>query len=785
MTRFCNRGIVPSDSRRSDMVSSDSGPVKGARTARVRASGLWRIVISGCLVLCGWSLVLVTDSSALPPGRHYEMVSPVFKGGFGATHIGAVAPDGESVGYFSSGVFGGAPSGGGNKANYLAVRGASAWETAPAGPPASLLDGPETGLSPDLGTEFAIGPKGPSVKCKIIDHESLWLHSTGLPDTDAGWVSVGEVKVAGEELGDENTLLSGYLAASPDFCHILFAGLSEYDRGCGGGSAPGIVAVGVNNQDKAIDAECEVELGVKGYTQFDASAFNAISVDGGEVFFTDCLSGVGYSPADPHQLFVRLGGSKTLEVSRPLEAGSFGGCVGEDGVAGEVPCAGAATRASADFAGASEDGSRVYFTTTAQLSATDKDTGNDLYMASIGCPQDNSGCGAGEREVMSLTQVSHDPNGGSAEVQGVLRVAPDGQRAYFVASGDLLSGAQRQALEGEGRAVPVVGAENLYVYDGAGGGSVSFVGDLCSGTERSGAAEDVRCPGGATDERLWQPEGYESGGESQTAGPSGEFLVFSTYAQLTNDDTNIAKDVYRYDAGTGVISLVSVGEDGYEPSEAGIVPGAGIAEGHRGGRVVEQYEMDNRAISEDGSRIVFTSARPLSPDVTNGLVNAYEWHAGSGGGGSVSLVSTGTDPEGVDDVVISPSGSSVFFVTSQGLVAQDTDGLYDIYDARFGEGFPTGPAERQPCEGDGCQGPLTNPVPLLVAGSVSQAPGEDFSPVPVPVAPAPVKVKVKPKKCKGGYVRGKGGRCVRVRKKAGKAAKAPGLAHKSSRGGRS
>ena len=46
----------------------------------------------------------------------------------------------------------------------------------------------------------------------------------------------------------------------------------------------------------------------------------------------------------------------------------------------------------------------------------------------------------------------------------------------------------------------------------------------------------------------------------------------------------------------------------------------------------------------------------------------------------------------------------------------------------LGEGFPSVAAERQPCEGDGCQGPLTNPAPLLVPGSVSQAPGDDFPP---------------------------------------------------------
>jgi len=37
------------------------------------------------------------------------------------------------------------------------------------------------------------------------------------------------------------------------------------------------------------------------------------------------------------------------------------------------------------------------------------------------------------------------------------------------------------------------------------------------------------------------------------------------------------------------------------------------------------------------------------------------------------------------------------------------------------------PAERRQCEGDACQGALTNPAPLLVSGSVSQTPGENFS----------------------------------------------------------
>ena len=84
----------------------------------------------------------------------------------------------------------------------------------------------------------------------------------------------------------------------------------------------------------------------------------------------------------------------------------------------------------------------------------------------------------------------------------------------------------------------------------------------------------------------------------------------------------------------------------------------------------------------------------------------------------------------------------------------------DVYDARLGEGFPAVAAERQPCEGDGCQGPLTNPAPLLVPGSVSQAPGDDFPPPPATVAAKP---KPKSKLCKKGFVKKKN-RCIKKAK---------------------
>ncbi|HWY17649.1 MAG TPA: hypothetical protein VNY27_02935 [Solirubrobacteraceae bacterium] len=566
--------------------------------------------------------------------------------------------------------------------------------------------------------------------------------------------------------------------------------LYEFDRGCDGG-ASSLALVGRNNRAKLISRACNTTIGADKYTPagYGDSAFNAVSADGGEVFFTVCLqtSGQRFGYELPHQLFVRLSGSRTLEVSRPLEAGQpFGGCVGEGAgkVAGEVPCEGALARASADFAGASQDGSNVYFTTSAPLTGEDKDSGNDLYLANVGCPSGKPGCGAAEREVTSLRQVSHDPSvGGAAAVQGVVRVAPDGSRVYFVAGGDLLTGAARGVLEGEGRPVPQIGAANLYVYD-ANTGTTGFVGGLCSGAGMSGAVEDARCPSPTgTDSTLWT---YLPEAEAQTAGGDGRFLVFATYAQLLASDSNVARDVYRYDAATGRLDRVSGGENGFDDNgnrtilnEQGVALGATIRPGHLGGPNKEQFEMDNRAISEDGSRIVFISAEPLSPSASNGLANVYEWHETRGGGeGSVSLISGGSGPAPVEDVVISTSGNDVFFVTAQGLVPQDTNEEPDVYDARLNGGFPPVPAPPQPCDGDACQGPLTNPAPLLVPGSAAQAPGENI------LAPASntasnasttLHASTKSARCRKGYVKRKG-RCVKPKlKRQGKRASRRGI----------
>jgi hypothetical protein len=740
-------------------------------------SGRVLLVLGLVVFAFGW---VASSAPALTEGRVYEMVSPPYKGGYGVFPAGAilaVEPGGERVAFFTFGAISD-PPGGPNLPGYLARRGGSGWSSVPLIPPAAIAPATIHGdFSPSLESSLTFNVTGPSDLAAVYNKDpsnEFLLHNTETPDTTENFEVAGGIVLTpvDKERGETNF----YFGASPDLCHMLFGEnhhllptaleervprleLYELDRGCGG-SESALRLVGLKNDGKLMNPVCDVESGLffGGHGLASNNQFNAIAAGGSEIFFTGRVES-GEKPdcyKTPYQLFLRLGGARTIEVSRPVSPV----CSKE-----EVPCAGAVSRASSNFAGADEAGTEAFFTTTEKLTGGDTDGRADLYMARIGCPGvEPLGGGAGvceaaQKQVTSLVQVSHDPTAGQAgDLQGVVRVSPDGSHVYFVARGVLSEGANAQG------ALPVSGADNLYAYETA-SGKRTFIDELCSGPGASGEAEDPYCPldlrvgssGARNDTTLW-----EGGGESQTSGKDGRFLLFSSYAQLLPSDTDTAKDVYRYDAEIGTLDRVSLGEVGSDTNGNNDTFDAKISPGNVTGRVTDLQQLTTRAISDDGSRIVFTTAEPLSAAAVNHLVNVYEWHKQADlSEGEVSLISSGSSEESDREVVISASGRDVFFTTVQGLLAQDTDGEADIYDARLGGGFPPPPALRQPCSGDACQGPLTNPAPLLVPGSVSQAPGENFTAAGKMVrVPKAKKRKAPTKKNKK---KGKAKRAVRAR----------------------
>jgi hypothetical protein len=732
----------------------------------VRVGRVGRGVGLVCVLVWGGCCCVASGALGLSGGRVYELASPVYKGGYGAARIEAVAPDGESVAFDSLGAFGDAPSNAPHN-TYLSRRSGSGWSTVSLMPPATVTPAGNTeDYSETLYSTLAFGEPGPNEGAAVHmgTRTEFLLHRVDAPETAAGWEVVGSVLTTLEK----EPFIVNYQGASGDFCHVAFNAGQElagrkhallpeareavsqlYDLAGGCGGEPPLRLVGVKNvlgpnkEPEVIDPYCAVALGAASGKD---SQFNAIAAGGRVIFFTtsanrsaggECPPRGAVVPSNPAILYVRVDGERTLQVSVALG----GGC------AVSAPCH-SAVQQTAEFQGASEDGSRVFFTTKQPLVTEDTDEGNDLYMATIGCPVGEETCEAAQERVGSLVHVSHAPLAGeAARVQGVVAVAPDASRVYFVARG-VLTG---EGPNGQGaQAQPVKGADNLYVYERDEhhpNGRTVFVADLCSGPGVSGEVEDSRCPlsEAANDGKLlWLRIGAS---QAQTAGRDGRFLLFSSYGRLVANDKDTAKDVYRFDAQTGALERVSVGEDGYHENGNSSALDATIPDTSGEARVFDRAEMQSRAISEDGTRVVFTTAEPLSPAAVNGLVNVYEWYEEPGSNeGVVSLVSTGSAEESEEHVVISPSGRDVFFITPQGLVSQDGDGAPDVYDARMGGGFPSPPTERGPCSGDECQGPLTNPVPLLVPESVSPAPDANFAP---PVSKKVVKKsKAKPKKRK-------------------------------------
>jgi hypothetical protein len=709
------------------------------------------------------------------------MVSPPYKGGYGVFAIDAVSPDGEGVAFNSPGAFAGVevkmPLGD----VYMAHRQAEGWQAAGLEPPSTRGEPGGSASVPivDYSSSLRLAlwhgcvPAGVNT-LKLCEEATFLSHDTGVPSTYASWEQMGELLSQVEG----GVVIPFYRSASADFCHVVFSNaggglvgaakgtdveLYDLASGCGEGSSLHIV--GADNKGLPIDPYCAETLGYQ-----YGNTYHAVSADGLEIFFTQNVGVAdkedGCHPivestavaSNPEQLFVRLDGVRTVEVSRPFGPSAFGGC-GEGGkpgeVPGEVPCPGAVTRPPAVFWGASEDGSVVYFTTVAQLTAGDSDPSRNLYMARIGCPAASPGCEASEREVVSLARVAEGSSASEeAKVRGVVKVAPDGSRVAFVAGGVLTS---EPGPEGH---LPVKGADNLYVYDGA-SGHAGFLAELCSGPGRSGSVADARCPTtleetqGDPDEFAYAPGndtdlwfrrldtkeaqfnvcGRPTIGECEGARETGRFLVFSSYGRLLKDDTDDSKDIYRYDVQTGLLERMSVGEGGYEANgncadttrEAGCDVTMVVARGSLAcepAAVCGQHGLVDRAIDEDGSRMVFAATERLSPIASNGLQNVYEWRQ-QGTSGTVSIVSTGSSSSSDTQAVITPSGRDIFFVTSQGLLGEDGGVEPDVYDARIGGGFPKPPGQPERCAGEACKGPLTEPPPASLPASMIQPPAND------------------------------------------------------------
>jgi Tol biopolymer transport system component len=311
------------------------------------------------------------------------------------------------------------------------------------------------------------------------------------------------------------------------------------------------------------------------------------------------------------------------------------------------------------YAGASRDAKKVFFTSFEKLTSDSTATfgAGELYRYDSSQPE-------GER----LLDLSVDPgNPQGAGVQGgVAAISDDGNRAYFVALGNLAEGA-------------AAGRPNLYLWDYNGGDpTVTHVATVDSLEFDDDAALVIPA---------------RTGGPTPSATADGEHFVFSSRAQLTPYDNDGYAEIYVYDASADEIECASCSPTGEPPT------GEAAFADYQFGLIGHQL----RNISANGERVFFESPDPLLRRDSNGRVDVYMWRDGQ-----LHLISSGEDAAASHFLDASASGNDVFFATREPLSTRDTDLQIDVYDARVDGIADTVSLPVPACEGDAC-----HPAPVV------------------------------------------------------------------------
>ncbi len=335
-----------------------------------------------------------------------------------------------------------------------------------------------------------------------------------------------------------------------------------------------------------------------------------------------------------------------------------------------------------NYEGMTDDGSKVFFTSAAQMTPDDEDTSIDLYMWS----EDSD----------SLTRISAagDPVGNTdgcntawtsdCDVEAVHGVLTDNFFSLTGSTDNIVSAANgtvyffspEQLVGSEG----FPGRRNLYAYRN---GALDFVASL-------------------------EPENPIT---RIQVSPDGGFAAFITRSRLTSYDNTgpgnacveisfgnpsspQCREMYLYDAESNDLVCASC-----EPTGA---PPAHNVEASKNG-----------IFMTDDGRVFFTTKDPLVEADTDGLTDVYEYAQSrpqliTTGTASREQASEGLGALGSGLVGVTPTGTDVFVATLETLVPQDENGPFlKFYDARVNGGFPIS-AEVEPCAAaDECHGPAS------------------------------------------------------------------------------
>ncbi len=663
-------------------------------------------------------------SEHLPDCRAYEQVSPVEKGGLDAVALQSPLPSQSSaceagepctLAYMNAGaVFGGAPANDIPDA-YLASRNGAGWQTTSLSPPtpqapASSLAKVSYAFSGDLSETVLRVPLQQLTEDAPAGVYNLYLRPAAGAYSLVSASDPSEPPQPGCGRCFETQDVPAFAGASSDFGHIIF---ETNDSLVAGAPGPGIEnlyetlaghvsLVGILPDGTIAARGATAGAGISAVNEHARELEHAISQDGSDVLFEAAADSGEPDPAQEgmKELYDRIDGSSTIEVSAPAIGAGPERCETKGGVCNAEP---------AQFWAASADGSSVYFTSKAALTKESytgaeptsgpeprENPGNDLYRYDL--------------ETGTLTDLTVDTEGDGASVLGVVGASEDGSYVYFVAEGAFGAG--------EG------GKPNLYVWHEAADteGAVSFIATLAAPSPEEEQNIEAMRAGPEFEYHSDVADWASRPTESQAyVTPDGRHLALMSVEPLTGyDNGDLASgeadhEVFEYSAETGQLVCASCDPSGVRPLGSAFI-GAALVE-----RTSTPFHQP-RSLSDDGSRVFFSSPDPLVPGMIGGSVKVFEYE-----NGAQQLISGDEGGGGAMFLDASASGDDVFFATREQLAASDTDELADVYDARVDGGLPAATLST-PCQGSACQGPLSpppsfsTPVSALFAGAGNLAP---------------------------------------------------------------
>jgi hypothetical protein len=687
----------------------------------------------------------------LPDDRGWEMVTPPDKNYSDANNVAAgrapeagIAPDGNSAGFCTTALFG-EPTG---KmalicAPYMVKRTAGGWQTTDSFPNYCKVDpvvGSENvGLSAYLSADFSrlVIRKPESAGCSIPPLDPAAPLATeepgseGEPSPNLYFQDLATDPLSYDLLNSQpgaDYVGETFTGGSEDFGHVVYQSINNQTPYPGDSPAPGKFHK-IYDWEQQGQGACTQPGGCLTLASKDPSnepfetnsrtvqapataiySPSAVSSDGRRIFFQNPVpefaGGIGLICGNAGcELYMREDATTTYDVS--ASECTLG------------PACGSAETKADVFVAATPSGAAVFFTSCAKL------TDASVSQSSCVAPLDGNGAtgedGAklyrwdrnaapGHRLVDLI--IDHEPGDGEQpNFRGLIGESSDGNTAYFVAGGQIVSGE------------PTGPGDKIYRWQWNNGNpTVDYL----------GPHQTVPLPGISADINWAQFRRHVT--------LDGKYLtIFTKLALDPAADRDSDADLYRWDESDGwaciscqLPGVASAGEvdllDVKLLASSNDVPALASAEP----RVF---------MSENGQRIFFATPDALVPEDVNGEVgcpqdqslglisvgyapiytceDVYEWHEGT-----VSLISSGTGAGASYLIGSTPSGSDVLFYTSQRLVGWDTDTNTDIYDARVGGGFPEPPAQPPSCEGESCRGGGTSaPAPTGAGTAVFQGQG--------------------------------------------------------------